>query len=130
VEANTLPEIEKGFSVMAERKAGALIVVSDPIYAVHSGRIAALAIAARLPSISLYRDTAEAGMLMSYGPSTTYFYERAAGYVDRILKGAKPADLPIEQATKFELVVNLRSAKAMGMTMPPSLLVRADQVIQ
>jgi putative ABC transport system substrate-binding protein len=96
----------------------------------HRARIASLAAKARLPTVSSGREGAEAGYLMTYGLSGTYVFRRAAGYVDKILKGAKPADLPIEQPTKFEFVINLKTAKALGLTIPPSLLLRADQVIE
>jgi putative ABC transport system substrate-binding protein len=84
----------------------------------------------RLPAISLFRRFAEAGALMSYGPNQREYYKRVPSYIDKILKGAKPADLPLEQPTKFDLVINLKTAKALGLTIPPSLLGRADEVIQ
>jgi putative ABC transport system substrate-binding protein len=93
-------------------------------------RIMEFAAANRVPSVSFQREMAEAGGLMSYGPSQVDMYRRAAAYVDKILKGAKPADLPVEQPTKFELVINLKTAKAIGLTIPPSVLQRADQVIE
>ena len=93
-------------------------------------RIMEFAAANRVPSVCFQREMAEAGGLMSYGPSQVDMYRRAAAYVDKILKGAKPADLPVEQPTKFELVINLKTAKALGLTIPPSVLGRADQVIE
>jgi putative tryptophan/tyrosine transport system substrate-binding protein len=93
-------------------------------------RVAELAITHRLPTMLQARDHVEAGGLMSYAPNYDDLYRRGAIYVDKILKGAKPADLPVEQATKFELVINLKTAKALGLTIPPSLLLRADQVIE
>jgi putative ABC transport system substrate-binding protein len=93
-------------------------------------RIVAFAAANRLPLVSEGREFSDAGGLMTYGPKVLDLYRRAASYVDRILKGAKPADLPIEQPTKFELVINLKTAKALGLTIPPSLLLRVDQVIE
>ena len=95
----------------------------------HRTRLADLAAKGRLPSLG-YRELVEAGGLMSYGPSLPDLFRRAATYVDRILKGAKAADLPVEQPTKFELLVNLKAAKALGLTIPPSVLIRADEVIR
>ncbi len=92
--------------------------------------IADLALKSRLPGIHFLRDYAEAGLLISYGPSLSDLYRRVAGHVAKVLKGAKPADLPVEQPTKFELVINLRTAMALGLTIPPSVLLRADQVIE
>ena len=99
------------------------------IYSVRA-QIASLAAGSKLPTIFVYKDSVEAGGLMSYGPERRHLYRRAAEYVDKILKGAKPSDLPVEQPTKFELVINLRTAKALGIEVPPSLLARADEVIE
>ena len=96
----------------------------------HRIRIHTLALAARLPTMHEYREYVEAGGLMSYGPNFPASFRRAAEFVDQILRGAKPADLPIEQPTRFDLVVNLTTAKALGLTVPPSLLARADEVIE
>jgi len=107
---------------------GGLIV--DLTLQEHSRQIVDLALKSRLPTVSGPREFVEAGGLMAYGPHFSDLFRRAATYVDKILKGAKPADLPVEQPTKFELVINLRTAKALGLTIPQSLLVRADEVIQ
>ena len=110
-------------------RAGALFVMDDAVFSTHRARIDSLAAASRLPTIYGLR-TAEAGGLVSYGPNLLEMFRFAAIYVDKILKGAKPADLPIEQPSKFELVINLKTAKTLGLTIPPSLLQRADQVIE
>jgi putative ABC transport system substrate-binding protein len=109
---------------------GALLVVADSLFLLHRTRLADLAARSRLPAAYGSTENVEAGGLMSYGPSIRDFYRRAATYVDKILKGAKPGDLPVEQPTKFELVINLKTAKALGLAIPQSLLLRADEVIQ
>ena len=114
----------------AEHRADALIVFDDPVLWSYRTQIVELAGKRRLPAMYGYREFVDAGGLMSYGVSLTDSCRRAATYVDRILKGAKPGDLPVEQATKFELAINLKTAKALGLTIPPSLLQRADQVIE
>jgi len=105
-------------------------VLTDPVFVAQHSRIAAFAMRHRLPSVSEFRGYAEEGGLMTYGPDFLELGHRTATYVDRILKGASPGDLPIEQATKFELVVNLKTAKALGLTIPRALLLGADQVIE
>ena len=110
--------------------AEALIALADAEFWSHRARVVALATQHRLPAVFDAREFAEAGGLMTYGPSVPDSYRRAAVYVDKILKGTKPADLPVEQPVKFELVINLKTAKALGMTMPPSLLLLADEVIK
>jgi putative ABC transport system substrate-binding protein len=116
---------------MAERHAGAFVMVPGPVFlSEHSPQMAELLVKARLPSMFPRREFAAAGGLMSYGPSYADMFRRAAAYVDKILKGAKPADIPVEQPTKFELVINLKTAKALGLTIPPSILSRADEVIE
>jgi ABC-type uncharacterized transport system substrate-binding protein len=107
-----------------------LIVFDDPAIWSHRTLIVALAAQQRLPVVYGYRDFVDEGGLMSYGPNRIDLYRRTAIYVDRILKGAKPADLPVEQPTKFELVVNVRAAKALGLTIPPAVLLQADEVAQ
>ena len=118
------------FASMAAENAQALVVVIDPLTVRYRGRIAELAAKHRLPAMYGFREFADAGGLMAYGTNVADLCQRAAAYVDKILKGTKPGDLPIEQATKFELVINLKTAKALGLTIPPALLARADQVIQ
>src|SRR5262245_55741838 len=118
------------FQSAARSRAEALVVFEDIWLTKHRVEILNLAAKHPLPVISLYKDFAEAGGLLAYGASPPAVYRRAAYYVDRILKGAKPSDLPIEQPTKFDLVINLKTAKALGLTIPPSILLRADQVIE
>ena len=114
---------------MAKERTKALLVISDPVFTSHRKRIADHAAKQRLPTVSGIREYVEAGGLMAYGPSFPDMYRRAAYYVDRILKGTKPADLPVEQPMKFELVINLQTAKQIGLTIPQSVLYRADKVI-
>ena len=123
-------EIEAAFSAMTRRRPDALITFVDAVTLPHRQRIVELAAKSRLPAIYQVREFVEAGGLMSYGLSVERQMRRAAVYVDKILKGTKPADLPAEQPTKFELVINLKTAKALGLTIPPSVLIRADEVIQ
>ena len=122
--------IESAFATMTRERAGALIVLADAMLVANRSRIAALASKSRLPAMYMLTDHVKAGGLMAYGPDLAEMYRRSASYVDRILKGANPGDLPIEQPTKFEFVINLKTAKALGLTIPPSLLLRADQVIE
>ena len=130
VEAGASTELEGAFSIIARERMGAVLVLPDGMFYLNRTRIAELALRNRLPSMSGFSEMAKAGGLMGYSSSAVANYRRAATYVDKILKGAKPADLPIEQPTKFELVINLKTAKALGLTIPPSLLLRADQVIE
>ena len=123
-------EFDSAFAAITSAGAGALLVLGDAMFSVHRTRLAALAAQSRLPAMYAGRLVVEAGGLIGYGPSILANYRRAATYVDKILKGAKPADLPVEQPTTFELVINLKTAKALGITMPPSLLLLADEVIQ
>jgi putative ABC transport system substrate-binding protein len=108
----------------------ALYVVSEPLVFTHRVRIHTLSLAAQLPAMHDYREYVEAGALMSYGPNFPDFFRRASDFVDKILRGAKPADLPVEQPTKFDLVFNLTTAKALGLTIPEAFLLRADEVIE
>jgi putative tryptophan/tyrosine transport system substrate-binding protein len=123
------PDLGDAFGHMARQRAGAVFVPWDGTYLVHMSRIVQLAATHRLPALYGQRGFVDAGGLAAYGPSAIESFRRAAVYVDKILKGARPADLPIEQPTKFELVINLKTTKALGLTIPPSLLARADQVI-
>jgi len=130
VPVRTPAEIEGAFATLIRDRAGALIIVPSPAIFSHRKRFVELATKHRLPTIVGSREYVEAGGLASYGPDYPDQFRHAANHVDRILKGARPGDLPIEQPTKFELVINLRTAKALGLTIPPSLLQRADQVIE
>ena len=130
IEARTAGDLDTAFAAATRARAGALFVMPAPLFVTHLKRIAELATTHRLPAMFHLREFAEAGGLVTYGPDRTDLFRRAAVYVDKILKGAKPADLPIEQATKLVLVINLKTAKALGLTIPPSLLLRADQVVE
>ena len=130
LQARTHGEIQEAFATMAKRRPGAAIILADPLFVREVGNLVRLAAEQRLPVMYGLREAVEAGGLMAYGASFTDLFHRAATYVDKILKGAKPGDLPIEQATKFELVINLKTAKALRLTIPQSLLLRADEVIQ
>jgi putative ABC transport system substrate-binding protein len=129
-EVSRADDFSRAFSALTIRRAEALIVAGSPLTYINRGQIASLAQKNRLPSMSTQREFADAGGLITYGPNLAEQWRRAATYVDKILKGAKPGDLPVEQPTKFELVINLKTAKALGLTIPPSLLRRADQVIE
>src|SRR5262245_44604820 len=124
------PEIERAVTAFARSSNGGLIVTSIAPSAVHRQLIVALAARHRLPAVYPYRYYATSGGLISYGPDTTDPFRRAADYVDRILKGEKPADLPVQAPTKYALVINLKTAKALGLEVPPTLLARADEVIE
>jgi putative tryptophan/tyrosine transport system substrate-binding protein len=123
-------ELDAGFAQAARDRADALIVSPQPFFNIHRDRIVALATRHRLPALYEFRDFVEAGGLMCYGADMKEVYRHLATYVDRIFKGARPSDLPVEQPTKFELLINLKTAKALGLTIPQSLLFRADQVIE
>jgi len=122
--------LQLAFDAIKLARPGGLVIVADPFLITERERIATFAMANRLPSISAYRQYPEVGGLMSYGPSYSDLFRRAASYIDRIVRGEKPGDLPFQQPSKFELAVNLKTAKALGLTIPPSLLLRADQVIE
>ena len=130
VEARGPADIDRAFSETTTAHADALTVLPSAMFVNERRRLVALAAKNRLPAVYSARDFVDAGGLMSYGSNLADVFRRAATYVDKILKGAKPADLPVEQPTKFELVINLKTAKTLGLTIPPSLLLRADEVIQ
>jgi putative ABC transport system substrate-binding protein len=130
VGVRTPKDLEHGFSVMQKERVQALTFALGASFLDHRDRIAELALKGRLPTVFSRRESVEAGGLMSYGAESTAGYRRAAAYVDKILKGARPGDIPIEQPTKIELVVNMKTAKALGITIPQSILVRADRVIE
>jgi putative ABC transport system substrate-binding protein len=123
-------DFEPALQAVVGQRAGALLMLGGSVFIEHSQSIAGLTTNTRLPSMFVRREFVEAGGLMSYGPDIPASYRRAAAYVDKILKGAKPADIPVEQPTKFELVINLKTAKALGLTLPYTLLGRADEVIE
>ena len=118
------------FAAMTRKRAGALLVMADPGFFLYRKAIADLVAKSRLPAMFALREHAEAGGLMAYGPSLQDNFRRAATYVDKILKGAKPAELPVEQPMRFELVINLKAANALGLTIPQSILIQATDVIQ
>jgi putative ABC transport system substrate-binding protein len=130
VEARGPADFARAFSDMARARAGALTVLTSTMFLIERRRLVDLAAKHRLPAVYPWRDGVDAGGLMAYGANVADLYRRAATYVDKILKGAKPGDLPVEQPTRFELVINLKTAKALGLTIPQSLLQRADEVIQ
>jgi putative tryptophan/tyrosine transport system substrate-binding protein len=130
LEARSPSEIEKAFTTMVTERAGALMVLTDILFITHRRRIVELAAKAHLPATYPEREFVYAGGLMFYGVSLSDMYRRSATYVDRILKGAKPGDLPIEQPSKLELAVNLKTAKALGLAIPQSVLARADEIIR
>jgi putative ABC transport system substrate-binding protein len=123
-------QLELTFSDISGTKVQALYVIEDPLFFAQRATLLALAAAAKLPTLHDLRRFPEAGALMSYGPDLYDLFRRSAGYVARILKGTKPADLPVEQPTRFELVLNLKTAKALGLDIPPTLLALVDDVIE
>ena len=130
VEVRDATEFEDGFRAMARERVTALIGLQDPLFVSQRQQLVALAARTRLPMLSPWKEVTEAGGLMSYGANPSDLFRRAAGYVDKILKGAKPADLPVEQPMKFELVINLKTAEALGLTIPPTILFQAAEVIR
>ena len=130
VEATTAEQLDIAFASATGQRADAMVVFGDTMVLRQASRVVALAAEHRLPAMYLFGQFTNVGGLISYGPDLADLYRRVGGYVDNILKGIKPSDLPVEQPTKFELVINLKAAKALGLTVPPSLLVRADKVIE
>jgi len=130
VEARGLDALEQAFAIMVRERAQAFVMQGDGVLVNYRGQIAEMALRNRLPAASLQREYAEAGFLLTYGADIRDLIRRSAAFVDKIFKGAKPADLPVEQPTKFELVINLKTAKALGIIVPPTLLARADEVIE
>jgi putative ABC transport system substrate-binding protein len=130
LDARDADQLDAAFATMTKERINAVVVMSDSAFVLHRQRFADLAARARLPAVYGWKEHVEVGGLMSYGPSLTDLFRRSATFVDRMLRGAKPGDLPVEQPTKFELMVNRRTAKALGLTIPPAVLSRADQVIE
>jgi putative ABC transport system substrate-binding protein len=130
VEAQAPDELDRAFSEMTRARAGALTLVTSIMFFSERRRLVDLAAKNRLPAVYPWREGVDAGGLMAYGPNVADLFRRAATYVDKILKGTQPADLAVQQPTKFELLVNLKTAKALGLTIPPTLLARADEVIE
>ena len=123
-------DVSTAIQTAVDTRAGALVVIDDLVISSYQSRILSIAYKYKLPVISQFREFCEAGGLMAYGPNNDEMFRRAAFFIDKILKGAKPADLPVEQPTKFELVINLKTAKALGLKIPQSILERADEIIQ
>ena len=130
VDVRAPEDIDSALASGLRQNPDALLALTDPVILFRSARIAEVALTNRLPSISFFREFSMAGGLMSYGANLFELVRRTAWYVDKILKGAKPAELPVQQPTKFDLAINLKTAKVLGLTIPPSLLARADQVIE
>ncbi|MGH7533945.1 MAG: ABC transporter substrate-binding protein, partial [Gemmatimonadales bacterium] len=130
LEARSADDLDRAVAAMVKARRAGLVVLVDNLFVTERDRLAQLAQKARLPSVFASRENVEAGGLLSYGPSPQEQWRRAAYFIDKILKGAKPADLPVEQPTRFELVLNLKTAKALGITFPPSILLRATEAIE
>ncbi len=130
VEARGVDTLEQAFAALVRERAQAFVMQGDSVLFNYRGQIAEMSLRNRLPAAAPQKEYADAGFLLTYGADVPDLYRRLAGFVDKILKGAKPADLPVEQPTKFELVINLKTAKALGLTIPPTLLARADAVIE
>jgi putative ABC transport system substrate-binding protein len=130
LEVRSPAELDGAFAMMTREGVGAVLVEASSMLAANRSRVADLAVKHRLPTMGWFDSMVDAGILMSYNPSITEQYRRAAYFVDRILRGSKPVDLPVEQPTKFELTINAKTAKALTLTIPPSVLLRADRVIE
>jgi putative ABC transport system substrate-binding protein len=128
--AGAVTEIEEAFATMAREHVNGVLVLSSPLYSVQGAMMAELEMKYRLPAISANKTTVELGGLMSYGADLNDLYRRAAGYIDKIFKGEKPAELPVEQASKYRMVINLKTARALGITLPPTVFTRADEIIE
>jgi ABC-type uncharacterized transport system substrate-binding protein len=128
--AQTLEEFDGAFSMMAQEAVGGLLVVASPLVVAQAAPLARLTLKHRLPGMFPFKENVEAGGLISYGADRDDLYRRAAGYIDKVLKGVNPADLPVEQASKYQLVINIKTAKALGVQLPPQVLARADEVIE
>ena len=129
-EVRSADGFDRVFAALSKERPDGLYLLGGPLMRINEKRIADFALKTRLPSMNFYRDAVDAGGLMYYGADVADSYRRVAYYVDKILKGAKPGDLPVEQPTKFELVINLKTAKQIGVTIPPNVLARADKVIK
>ena len=130
VEARGLDALQQAFAIMVRERAQAFVMQGDSVLYIHRSEIAEMALKNRLPAASISKEFAEAGFLLTYGADLGDLYRRSAVFLDKIFKGARPADLPVEQPTKFELVINMKTAKALGITVPPSILLRADELIE
>jgi putative ABC transport system substrate-binding protein len=130
LEARGPDEFDRAFATMTRQRVAAVFVVSEALFLLHRARLAELEARHRLPSMHAFRENVEAGALMSYGPSLKAIWRRGSFFIDRILKGARAGDLPVEQPSTFELVINTKRATTLGLTIPPSLLLRADEIIK
>jgi putative ABC transport system substrate-binding protein len=130
IPAQIVEDFDNAFAMMTQHVVSGFLVVASPLIVAQRSLLAAIAAKYRLPGMYPFKENVQAGGLMSYGADRDDLYRRAATYIDRLLKGAKPADLPVEQASKYEFVINLKTAKALGLEIPPTLLARADEVIE
>jgi putative tryptophan/tyrosine transport system substrate-binding protein len=130
VTAGTVEDFADAFSTMTQEMSGGVLAVASPLIVARAAPLAEFALKHQLPGMFPFKENVEAGGLMSYGADRNDLYRRAAAYVDKILKGVKPAEIPVEQASKYQLVINLKTAKALGLELPPTVLARADEVIE